>query len=508
MREKNSRKFWSRLSKLVAVTLALVLVVGVLPANAASKVIVVKTKKQLLKAMEKKSSATIIFRTNRKTRFIIPAIETSANKKLVMEAPNARAFNKATFKTITLNESEYFNERGNDNSLYIKGDGVKLTVSKGIEARKVSITATDVVIKVASNGNVGDIVCNKKEADITVAVAKNAEANITIKKKADLTVTGDKTADIKVVSQAADSKITATAPVDIVAEKNTDVVLEKGSEGSTVDSGKDVDVDISGAAEKQATVTEDGKTVQEPEKEEKKEEKKEENKDATPATDNSTPSSDPSPSQTDPVNPVTPDDSGKVTIRIAPVTGGKVSVTQGTTDLSSGGTVATGSSITIKLTADDNYDVLGVTINDGAGVLAHTDDDTWIVSDIVGDVTITASFITKAIIPIGPATSSAISLTLTEGAYTGTIASGSAITDITFELKDGNTTWVTVTIASGSAISTVSGSVAVKVEIAAGVDPETVEELTLVMSEFNYTGIKDEIKKKFTKLPTKVLPVA
>ena len=249
MRDKKSHKLWSRLTKFMAVTLALVLIVGVLPASAASGEIVVKTKKQLVKAMEKKSAATIIFRTNRKTRFIIPVIENSANKKLVMEAPNARAFNKATFKTITLNKSEYFNERGNDNSLYIKGDGVKLTVSKGIEAKKVSITATDVIVKVASDGNVGDIICNKKAAEITVAVAKNAEANITIKKQADLIVAGDKTADITIVSQAADTKITATAPVDIVAEKDTDVVLEKGSEGSTVESSKEVDVDISGAAE-------------------------------------------------------------------------------------------------------------------------------------------------------------------------------------------------------------------------------------------------------------------
>ena len=299
MREKNSRKLWSRISKLVAVTLALVLIVGVLPAGAASKEIVVKTKKQLVKAMESKSAATIIFRTNRKTRFIIPEIANSANKKLVMEAPNARAFNKATFKTITLNKSEYFNERGNDNSLYVKGDGVKLTVSKGIEAKKVSITATDVIIKVASNGNVGDIVCNKKEADITIAVAKNAEANITVKKKADLTVTGAKSADITVVAQAADTKITATAPVDIVAEKNVNVILEKGSEGSSIDSSKDVDVDISGAAEKQATVKEDGETVQEPEKtEEKKEEKKEEEKkDSTPATTTEPSNTSPTPSE-------------------------------------------------------------------------------------------------------------------------------------------------------------------------------------------------------------------
>ena len=336
MREKNSHKLWSRISKLVAVTLALVLIVGVLPASAASNEIVVKTKKQLVKAMESKSAATIIFRTNRKTRFIIPEIANSANKKLIMEAPNARAFNKATFKTITLNKSEYFNERGNDNSLYIKGDGIKLTVSKGIEAKKVSITATDIIVKVASNGNVGDIILNKKKAEVTVAVAKNAEANITVKKQADLTVEGDKTADITIVSQAADTKITATAPVDIVAEKDADVVLEKGSEGSTVESSKEVDVDISGAAEKQATVTEDGKVVQEAEPA-----KEEEKKDTTPAKD-TTPST----------TPTTPDSGQSYVTPVTP-TPSTEPATHGAIKLSPKNPVwngaATGASFTINL---------------------------------------------------------------------------------------------------------------------------------------------------------------
>ncbi len=76
------------------------------------------------------------------------------------------------------------------------------------------------------------------------------------------------------------------------------VILEKGSEGSSIDSSKDVDVDISGAAEKQATVKEDGETVQEPEKtEEKKEEKKEEEKkDSTPATTTEPSNTSPTPS--------------------------------------------------------------------------------------------------------------------------------------------------------------------------------------------------------------------
>ncbi|MCR5829710.1 MAG: hypothetical protein K6F93_05070, partial [Lachnospiraceae bacterium] len=56
---------WSKLSKFMALTLAFVMVAGVLPASAASKEVVCKTKKKLVKAMEDPSITTIIFRTDR-----------------------------------------------------------------------------------------------------------------------------------------------------------------------------------------------------------------------------------------------------------------------------------------------------------------------------------------------------------------------------------------------------------------------------------------------------------
>ena len=108
--------------KFFTVLLVLAMAIGLVPVSAAkSSEVVVKTKKQLIKAMENKSATTIIFRTNKKTKFTIPAKENSVNKKLVMEAPNAKAYNKATFKTITLKSSDAFDERGKDTSLYIKG---------------------------------------------------------------------------------------------------------------------------------------------------------------------------------------------------------------------------------------------------------------------------------------------------------------------------------------------------------------------------------------------------
>ena len=456
MNKGTSRGLKSKLCKMVALTLALVMALGVLPVSAAvTKKIVVTTKKQLLKALEKKSSATIVFKTNKNTKFVIPEIANSANKKLVIKAPNAKVYNKASFKTISLKSSGYFNERGKDNSIYIKSDGAKLTVSKEIETKKISVTADDVLIKVASKAEVGELICNKKDASITVNVAKDADANITLKKKTDLTVAGDKTAEIKVVAQAKDSKITASAPVDVVAKKNLDVVLEKGSEGSSVDSSKGVDVDLSGDAKKAVTVTEDGKTVQEPETKEE-EKKEEEKKDTTASTDTTTTTPDPGQTQVTPSTPVTVDD-GKVTIRFAPASGGAFYVTMGTETLSSGAKVEKGSLICISASPQNGKQVDTVTITDGAGELIDYGNKVWSVSDIVKDLTITVTFkdfVETQKTPKNVLKVSAIQSTTVEVENGHILATGGAVSAKVFNLVDPNnqnkiirTVWV----ASGGA---------------------------------------------------------
>ena len=388
----------------MAVTLALVLSVGVLPAQAGTKEIVVRNKKQLVEAMESDSSATIIFRTNRSNRFIIPAGLNSENKELVMDAPGARAFNKASFKAITLKKAEYFNERGDGNSLYIKGDDVKLTISRGIETKKVSITATNALVKVANSGNVGDIVCNKKDAQIRISVAENAKANIIVKKKTELTVGGDKDAGIKVVSQASGSKITVTAPVDLVAVKNVDVILEKGAEGSTVDSAKDALVELSGEAEKQATVKEDGNVIREaePQKEDKlknEETDKEASKDQekTPATETpatETPATEPDPGS----NPAVTPDKGmyKITYRVEnPETGTVVVTDSGYPHkvVESGSKVASGTALFIELKPSKGYSFEGITVSqENNCTRSEYSGNTWLLDDLKGDLEIVVKF--------------------------------------------------------------------------------------------------------------------
>ena len=409
MRENKSHRRWARFSKLMAVTLALVLSVGVLPAQAGTKEIVVRNKKQLVEAMESDSSATIIFRTNRSNRFIIPAGLNSENKELVMDAPGARAFNKASFKAITLKKAEYFNERGDGNSLYIKGDDVKLTISRGIETKKVSITATNALVKVANSGNVGDIVCNKKDAQIRISVAENAKANIIVKKKTELTVGGDKDAGIKVVSQASGSKITVTAPVDLVAVKNVDVILEKGAEGSTVDSAKDALVELSGEAEKQATVKEDGNVIREaePQKEDKlknEETDKEASKDQektpateTPATETpatETPATEPDPGS----NPAVTPDKGmyKITYRVETPGTGTVEVTDSGYPrkvVESGSKVASGTALFIQPKPSEGYSFEGITVSqENNCTRTECSNNTWRLSDLKGDLEIVVKF--------------------------------------------------------------------------------------------------------------------
>ncbi len=299
----------SMILKAMAVTLAFITIAGSLPSSAASrKEVEVKTKKQLLTQIAGAAASTIIFSTQKTLKFTIPATEASSNKKLIVNAPNVTLTNKATFKGVTLNETLAFTEKGTGNSLTVKAENAQITVAKGSEVKKMTIEGTGAKVTVAKGSKVekmnvatdkididvlgkakvGDLVCKIKGAEVNLNVEKKADVNVTLSKKTKLTITGDKGADIDIVSKAKNSTITASVPIEITAEKDINLKLKEGAEGSVVDTkSEDINVKVSGKAKEELTEKVGGETVKEPEKKEEIKEKKntekekEEKKDTT-----------------------------------------------------------------------------------------------------------------------------------------------------------------------------------------------------------------------------------
>lgn len=508
MKNAKTHSLRSRFLKILAVTLSLVLIVGVLPASAATKTIEVKSKKQLIEALSKKSSATIVFKTKKAIKFIIPEIEQSANKKLVIEAPNATLFNKASLKTITLNGSKAFTEKGKDNAIYVKADGTKLNIGKGIDVSKVSVSATNVDISVAKKAAVDNIICKLKSAVVNLDVAAKADVNVTLSKKTVLNITGDKKADVDVVNKAKNSTIKTEVPVDVTAEKALKkLTLDEGAEGSELTLGDGVDekdIKISGSAKEEITVKEDdGDIVKEPEKTPEKETVKEEEKkqDTTPETDTQT------------TTPST--DSGQIYVTTYKVfadldtTNGAVTIKSGSVTVSSGSSISAGSSLTVTLAPNSGYEGHVSHSGGGSAVLTETSANVWTISNITADITVIAGF-TVASTPgggeagnepeSGSATSAAI--TLKAASVTTQTASGGSITTYRFSLVYDSVAWATVTVdvATGTSISAATGS-AITVTKSLPASGNVSDVTGLDMSEtatVDYSNIVDKIKATFT----------
>ncbi len=310
MSEKRSRKLFSRIPKLIALTLAFVMVMSVVPvltSAASSKTVEVKTKKELLAQLAANTSSTIIFSPAKTLKFTIPQSESSANKKLIVNAPNTTITNKATFKGITLKETKAFTEKGSGNSLTVKaenakvtvangsevkkmtieGNGAKVTVAKGSDVEKMTVAADKIDIDVLGKAKVGDMVCKQKGAAVSLKVEAESRVRVAFNDKTTLTVTGDKTSHAVISDNAEGCIVKASVPIEVTAGKDLKLVLKKGSEGSTVNSVDGAKVSISGEAKDKATVKEDGQIIKEPEKTENN--KEEESKDTSPSNDTPVP---------------------------------------------------------------------------------------------------------------------------------------------------------------------------------------------------------------------------
>ncbi|MCR5432558.1 MAG: hypothetical protein K6E95_08370 [Lachnospiraceae bacterium] len=283
---KGTKNGWrSSILRALTIILALVMVAGSLPASAASaKTVEVKSKKKLLAEIAKSDASTITFTTQKAYKFTIPAVETSSNKKIVINAPNATLTNKSSLKNVTINGIKKFTEKGSGNSITVKADDALINVEKGVDVKKLTVSANKVSVDIKGKAKIEKLVCNLKNAYVNVTAGKKTDVNITLSKKTKLTIAGEKSADVDILSKAKNSYVKTSIPVSISAEKNLKLKLNKGAEGSVVDSKNDeIKLSVSGKAAGELTEKVAGEIVKEPEKKdeakEKTEDKKEEKKD-------------------------------------------------------------------------------------------------------------------------------------------------------------------------------------------------------------------------------------
>ena len=171
--------------------------------------VVVKTASELNNALKNSANKEIRLKTDKKITLNLKGNHKGV--KLIISAPKAEVTNKGRFKIIEINGKKWV-EKAKGNGLVVKSAKTGIEVSKNAKAAYIKFLKSGAKAHVSVNGEVKSLIVDKK---------------------AELKLTG-KTELVSVVVNAGGTKITSGVQIEITATKNTEAVLKKGAEGSSV----------------------------------------------------------------------------------------------------------------------------------------------------------------------------------------------------------------------------------------------------------------------------------
>ena len=171
--------------------------------------VVVKTASELNNALKNSANKEISLKSDKKITLNLKGNHKGV--KLIISAPKAEITNRGRFKIIEINGKKWV-EKARENSLIVKSAKTGIEVSKNAKAAYIRFLKSGAKAQVSVNGEVKSLIVDKK---------------------AELKLTG-KTELVSVVVNAGGTKITSGVQVEITATKNTEAVLKKGAEGSSV----------------------------------------------------------------------------------------------------------------------------------------------------------------------------------------------------------------------------------------------------------------------------------
>ena len=171
--------------------------------------VVVKTASELNNALKNSANKEISLKTDKKITLNLKGNHKGV--KLIISAPKAEITNRGRFKIIEINAKKWV-EKAKGNGLVVKSAKTGIEVSKNAKAAYIRFLKSGAKANVSVNGEVKSLIVDKK---------------------AELKLTG-KTELVSVVVNAGGTKITSGVQVEITANKNTEAILKKGAEGSSV----------------------------------------------------------------------------------------------------------------------------------------------------------------------------------------------------------------------------------------------------------------------------------
>ncbi len=235
------KKVLCKFRTVLALICMFALVIGLVPASAATRrtstttAVTVATKAELVKELGKTAASTITYSSKKKVSFTIPATANSSNKTLIIDAPKASITNKSKFSTITLNSCLKYTEKGKSNSITVNNSAANVIIGAAMKVAAVNIGSDSVSINLQKNASVAEMNVKTADASVTVNMGKKAKITANITQKASVLFTGNDSGNVDIVNSAKGTTVTAEIPVSAETSKKLNIILEPGSEGSSVD---------------------------------------------------------------------------------------------------------------------------------------------------------------------------------------------------------------------------------------------------------------------------------
>ena len=193
-------------------------------AQAAQKV-VIKTQKQLDAALKNKNVTAIEIRTNSGTTFSIKRGD--YNKSIVVNSTKAKVVNNGEFKSVTVKNATSFTEKADNNKINVTDKNLNLTVSKGADNSKITVSSTGGKVNVKADGKV---------------------ATVTVNKKTTLKVSGSTPNAVKITSNATGASINVASKANVQLNKSSVLNVTKGGQIVVVNAKANANVNVAEGA--------------------------------------------------------------------------------------------------------------------------------------------------------------------------------------------------------------------------------------------------------------------
>ncbi|MCR4946947.1 MAG: hypothetical protein K5929_08410, partial [Lachnospiraceae bacterium] len=199
----------------------------------AKTTVVVKTQKELNKALKSKKAKIIIVKSKAKKLSIKKG--NYSGKTLVVNSAKTTLDNAGSFKALNIKKAATFIEKAKNNNIKVADKKLNVGVTKTAKDVKLTVSKKNAVVSMDIAGTVSDINVKNSGAKVTVNL-NGTLAKAEVNAASELLIAGNSGTAVSVALNADGATLKTAVKTDVDVNAKANVTFEKGAEDSTVTS--------------------------------------------------------------------------------------------------------------------------------------------------------------------------------------------------------------------------------------------------------------------------------